>query len=134
MRMQFLLGGAMIILALGPGAALAQSAVPSDALSASSLGATTCAEFSRMDATARARLVSHMDRQAPARSLSNAVPDEEIINTGTPVNPGNNTTVPGTPLSAGLLSSACQAVSGSSTLRDAYSYANSSAGSVLTTD
>ena len=69
-------------------------------------------------------------RQANAHQVEGSIE----FNTGTPVNPGNNTTVPGTPLSAGLLSSACQAVSGSTTLRDAYSYANSSAGSVLTTD
>lgn len=132
MRMQALIGGALVVLALGPGAAFAQSAVPSDALSASALGATTCAEFSLMGARARAKLVSHMDRQAPARSLSTPVPDDQIINTGTPVNPGNNLTVPGTPLSAGLLSAACQAVSGSSTLRDAYAYANTSSGDSLT--
>jgi hypothetical protein len=132
--MQALLGGALVVLALGPGAAFAQSAVPSDALSASALGATTCAEFSRMGATARANLVGHMDQQAPARSLSTPVPDDQIINTGTPINPGNNLTVPGTPLTAGLLSSACQAVPGSTTLRDAYSYANSSSGNVLTTN
>ena len=134
MRMQSLLGGAVVVLALGPCAVFAQGAAPSDALSASSLGTTTCAKFAQMGAAARADLVSHIVGQAPGRSLSVVMPDEQIINTGTPVNPGNTTTVPGTPLTAGQLSSACEAVSGSSTLRDAYSYANSAAGMVLTTD
>lgn len=107
--------------------AMAQNYNPRTALS-SRLGATSCSQFSGLSRTARADIVRRMVRSAPPQSLAGLTVSRNFKKSGDqPVGDiGNGATVPGTPLTAGELIAACQAVPGHTTLRDAYSHFNSS--------
>ena len=126
MRISIPTGAVFALTLLAVSAAQAQNYAPSDVLSASRLGTMACGDFARMGKDARDRLVSEATSSAPGRSLAGVTITTTIPDTGETIDqsPGNNSTVPGTPLTAGQLIAACQASPPSTTLRDAYARSN----------
>lgn len=119
MRIQLLVGGAMVAAALMGGSAFAQAQSQTDI--SGTLGAMSCGDFAKLGPTAQADALKQIGAPNPAGSLTS--------NSGSGDN-GANATAPsaaGTPLTAGQLIAACQAASPTTTVHDAFSSFNSGA-------
>ena len=120
MRIKILTSAAVLCLGLF-GANSAMAAGPSIALSlgTGSWGATTCGEFTKLDPTAQASLITQVGEQDPSLTSNSGASDATQSTTKdmTAMKQPN-------PLTAGKLVSACQAATPSSTLEDAFSAAS----------
>ena len=119
MRIQLLMGGALVAAALMTGGAYAQAQPQTDI--SGTLGAMSCADFTQMGPTAQADALKQVGAPNPAGSLTS--------NSGSG-DAGANATAPsaaGTPLTAGQLIAACQAASPTTTVHDAFSSFNAGA-------
>ena len=111
MRIRTLTGTAIVCLGmLGATAAMADNAAATGA-GTGTWGATTCGDFTKMDATAQANLVIQIGQTDT--SLTS--------NSGATAKAGAASTTPSTPVTAGQLVAACQAATPASTLQDAIS-------------
>ena len=130
MRNRALTGSAMLgFLVLGAGAVLGQNYNAADAVSLSRYGTMSCAQFTHLGQSAQDNIVRKMARAAPPMSLSTPMPPKIDPDTGeVPSASGSPSAVPGTPLTAGQLIAACQAVSPRSSLRSAFARFNSGSG------
>ena len=148
MRIELITGAAVLALGmLGSSAALAQNAT-TGGLSGTA-GAMTCGDFTKMDSTAQANVITQANG---ANSTSYLTSNSGAGSAGTPSGDGTSgggnassspnmasnsnssgtasgstagSTAAGTPLTAGQLVAACQAASPTSTLQDAYAHFNS---------
>jgi hypothetical protein len=115
--------GILSLALIGGSPALAQNVRPDIALTTSSYGATTCAQFLHLAMRDRDGLVRRMVNSAPPSSLSTPVITADTNNPAAAAQLESEMNAP--PLDAGQLVSACQAAPGNSTLRQAYAYQNS---------
>ncbi|HVX83059.1 MAG TPA: hypothetical protein VHB23_16955 [Devosiaceae bacterium] len=109
------------------GTADAQFASPGATIAASGIGGMSCAEFTHMSPRHREAVVRHA-WGAASSGLASITVQPRI---GDRMVTGRDTgSVPGTPLSAGMIISACQAAAPSASVGDAYRQANSGGGSL----
>ena len=119
MRIEILTGAAVLCLGLF-GANSAMAAGPNIALSlgTGSWGATTCGDFTKLDPTAQASLITQVGEQDPSLTSNSGASDTTQSTTNmTAIKQPN-------PLTAGKLVSACEAATPSTTLEDAFSAAS----------
>lgn len=113
------------LLPLAAAPAWAQFADAKTALTTSPLGSMSCGQFSRLAAPDRDAIVRKMNAEAPMSSLSTGVGSDIHDRNGNLQPRPNLNSVAGTPLTAGALVGYCQRVGAQSSLRDAFSFANS---------
>jgi len=82
----------------------------------------TCAQFTHLSPSQRDSLVRRANLSNPGFGLSTPTITRR---NGRIINPSDTGSVAGTPLDAGMIISACQAVSPATTVNEAYSRANS---------
>lgn len=110
----------------------AQAQDAQTALAMSRHGTMTCAQFVPLAPPAQEKIVRQITSSAPPASLSTSVGDDIVDNSGNVVTVRpDRTDVPGTPLTAGELIGDCQIARPQSTLREAYSAANSGSSTVV---
>ncbi len=124
MRNASLIIGAAMILLAGAGAALAQNVDGGDALSTNAAGAMSCGQYAQLDTDAREKLVRQLVLDTAPRSLVDMPSDSTEYDSKGQETVHNEAAQPVRPLTTGDLTSACQAASLTSTLRDAYSRSN----------
>jgi len=119
--------GLSVVLSIA-GTAPGYTQTPSMTLSASGLSGMSCAEFNKMTPRHRDFLVAGANRNSPSFGL--AVPTITTRRGATISAQHDTGVVAGTPLSAGLIISACQAASPTTSIGDAYRQANSGSGGI----
>ena len=108
---------AMLALLTGPATAETARSI----LSNSDISGMSCAAFARLSPSRQDDLVRQANISSPGSSLSSP----EIIRSDGTIVTNDTGSVSGTPLMAGMIISACQAVSPTTSVSDAYARANS---------